>query len=142
MFGFIPISTTYIFGTLLTANGSIKELNIMAAIGMVLNVTLNIILIPKFQAEGAAIVSLSTQVVTASAQVAIAMKIFKLKPKWSIISRIVLFSVLLVLLGYSSRYIENKVVGYLALIGISTVFAFVTKLIDLKTLISIVMNKD
>ena len=35
--GFIPISVSYIFGTLLTANGNLKELNIMASIGVVLN---------------------------------------------------------------------------------------------------------
>jgi O-antigen/teichoic acid export membrane protein len=43
MFCFIPISSTYIFGTLLTANGNLKQLNLMAATGMVINVTLNLI---------------------------------------------------------------------------------------------------
>lgn len=50
MIGFTGIAMTYIFGTLLTANGSLKQLNIMAFSGMVLNVVLNLILIPQFQA--------------------------------------------------------------------------------------------
>jgi hypothetical protein len=36
MTGFVGISTTYIFGTLLTANGSLKQLNIMALAGMII----------------------------------------------------------------------------------------------------------
>lgn len=142
MFCFIPITTTYIFGTLLTANGSIKELNIMAAVGMVLNVTLNILLIPKYQAQGAAIVSLSTQVVTAMAQVFIAVKIFQLKPKWNTILRIVLYAALVIVIGYYSRFIDNKVIGFIALLVSSTLVAFFIKLIDLRKLIQMVMNRD
>lgn len=142
MFGFIPISTTYIFGTLLTANGSIKELNIMAAIGMVINISLNLILIPKFMAQGAAYVSLATQLVTAMAQVLIAVRIFKLKVKWNIILRIVLYGLLVILLGYYSRYIDNKIVGFIVLFSASTLMAFFIKLIDLKKLIQLVMSRD
>ncbi|NLA23541.1 MAG: oligosaccharide flippase family protein, partial [Bacteroidales bacterium] len=58
MTGFIGICGTYIFGSLLTANGSLKQLNIMAASGMALNIILNAILIPKFKAEGAAFTSM------------------------------------------------------------------------------------
>ena len=34
MLSFIAISTTYIYGTLLTANGNLRQLNFMAASGM------------------------------------------------------------------------------------------------------------
>lgn len=142
MFGFIPITTTYIFGTLLTANGSIKELNIMAFAGMVINVSLNLILIPQFQAEGAAYVSLSTQVLTALAQVLIAVRIFRLKVKWNIILRILLYSGLVLVIGYYSRDIGNKVLGFVAMIVASTLVAFLIKLIDLKKLFNIVMDRD
>ena len=42
---FVAISTTYIFGTLLTANSNLKQLNIMALTGILINLTLNLILI-------------------------------------------------------------------------------------------------
>jgi cytochrome c biogenesis protein CcdA len=42
MTGFIPIATTYVFGSLLTANGNLKQLNIVAACGMVLKLNDNI----------------------------------------------------------------------------------------------------
>jgi O-antigen/teichoic acid export membrane protein len=45
MFCFIPIASTYIFGTLLTANGNLKQLNLMAASGMCINFALNLLII-------------------------------------------------------------------------------------------------
>jgi O-antigen/teichoic acid export membrane protein len=142
MFGFIPIATTYIFGTLLTANGSIRHLNIMAALGMVLNITLNLIFIPKFQAQGAAVISLITQSFTALAQVYIAVRIFKFNVKWHLFIRIMLFSAILLIAGYFSRYVENKLLGYVLLLLFSTVAAFAIKLINLKTLIAILLNRE
>lgn len=48
--GFVAISTIHIFGTLLTANGNLKELNIIAAISLIINVVINLILIPRMLA--------------------------------------------------------------------------------------------
>jgi O-antigen/teichoic acid export membrane protein len=59
--GFIFIATSYIFGTLLTANGSLKTLNILAGITVLLNFSLNIWLIPRFKAPGAAVAALISQ---------------------------------------------------------------------------------
>ncbi len=73
----IPISITYIFGTLLTANGNLKILNRMAIFGVCLNITLNIILIPTYMALGTAISSLITQAVTALVQVYLATRYVK-----------------------------------------------------------------
>lgn len=142
MFGFIPISTTYIFGTLLTANGSMRQLNIMAAIGMVLNITLNLFLIPKYQALGAAYVSLFTQLITATAQVIIAIRIFHFKPQWKMTFKILLFAVLIVVLGLLCKHIDNKLIGYFTLLAASTLTAFAVGLIDLKSLIKIALNRE
>lgn len=65
----IPISFTYIFGTLLTANGNMRMMNITSMVGIFVNVIVNLILIPKLHAEGAAIASLSTQTVVATIQI-------------------------------------------------------------------------
>lgn len=78
-FCFIPISATYIFGTLLTANGSLKYLNIVATFGMLINIGLNLILIPQYREEGAAITSLTAQSITAVLQIVLALKIFHIK---------------------------------------------------------------
>ena len=77
--GFVAISMTYIYGTLLTANGSLRQLNMVAFGGMVFNIVANLVAIPHFGALGAAVVSLATQSLTAIAQIAIAFSIFGLK---------------------------------------------------------------
>lgn len=89
--GFVPISVTYIFGTLLTANGSLRALNLMALTGMVLNITLNYILIPHYLAVGSAIASLITQLVTALLQVIIAQVYFRFKINWRFMFVLMLF---------------------------------------------------
>ncbi len=55
MLAFPFISTLYIYGTLLTANGSIKWLNQVAFATAVINIGLNVLLIPRYQSAGAAV---------------------------------------------------------------------------------------
>ncbi|MBP6334190.1 MAG: oligosaccharide flippase family protein [Bacteroidia bacterium] len=88
---FIPMSATYIFGTLLTANGSLKQLNLMASTGMLLNIVLNLILIPKFSAVGAAISSITTQLFTALAQIIMVQRTFQFKLNFPLIFRSLVF---------------------------------------------------
>lgn len=142
MFGFIPIATTYIFGTLLTANGSIKQLNLMAALGMVTNIGLNLLLIPRHGALGAAYVSLFTQTLTAVMQVVIAFVIFKFHLKASLVMRLLLFAVLSVISTYLSTKLGNQFVGLCVALVFSTLLAFVVKLIDLKKLIKLLLSRE
>src|SRR5690554_7107006 len=46
---FIPLSLSHVFGTLLTANNSLRLLNRMALIGIGVNIGLNLILIPRME---------------------------------------------------------------------------------------------
>jgi len=77
---FVAVCTTYVFGTLLTASGDLRLLNWMAAGGMVLNIGLNLVLIPRYQVLGAAWASLITQVATAIAQLLLSSARFQLWP--------------------------------------------------------------
>lgn len=61
MLTFLPIGTVYIYGTLLTANESLKFLNRVAAAGFLFNVALNLYFIPRFGSLGAAFSGLITQ---------------------------------------------------------------------------------
>ena len=78
IFGIIPIGLTYIFGTLLTAGGYLRQLNTFAAVSLVLNIVVNMLLIPRFGAVGSAWASLSTQSFMAVAQVLLSVKMFHL----------------------------------------------------------------
>ena len=142
MTGFIGIATTYIFGTLLTANGSIRKLNIMAAGGMVLNISLNLILIPQFFALGSAFASMVTQLATALAQVIIAAQIFHLRPSRQFIVKTISFIGVVIAVGVLSTYIGNKALGYFGMILFSILSAFFLRLINLRDLYQIVALKE
>jgi O-antigen/teichoic acid export membrane protein len=76
--GFPGICLTYIYGTLLTANGSFRQLNTMAALAVVMNISLNLFLIPRFFALGASFSSFITQIVTGIIQYVLAIRILKI----------------------------------------------------------------
>ncbi len=79
MVSFFLISINYIFGTLLTANGSIKMLNYISLLGVGVSLLLNILLIPFYNSVGAAIANLTTQLVVALLQFTLAYKTFNFK---------------------------------------------------------------
>lgn len=68
----------YIYSTLLTAHGSMRWLNYIAFAGVIVNLSLNFWLIPKFSAGGAAITSFVTQSLLAIAFTVASVRIFKL----------------------------------------------------------------
>lgn len=73
---FIPMSSIYVFGTLLTAKGNLKILNYIALGGMVLNISLNLYLVPHYGALGATIATLITQFLAAWAHIVAANQSF------------------------------------------------------------------
>ncbi len=136
---FIPISATYIFGTLLTANGNLRQLNIMASTGMLINIVLNLILIPKLSAVGAAYSSITTQVFTAAAQLFMVQRAFQFKIYPSFIVRSIVFIGICLFLNV---YILNLEIFwvYRFLLSVSACFAlaFGLKLIHLRNLYRII----
>jgi O-antigen/teichoic acid export membrane protein len=141
MTGFIGIATTYIFGTLLTANGSMKQLNIMAFFAMVINIVLNLVLIPRFYAVGSAWASLATQIATGATQLILAVIIFKLRIELKYLIQLLLFIGVVAVLGTMSKQIDQWFYGYLAMILGSVVSAVLLKLFNLKDLYTIIRYK-
>jgi len=68
----------YVYSTLLTANGSLKTLNIIAFAGVVFNLLLNFYLIPRYEVVGGAITSFATQTGLSLAFIVFAARIVKL----------------------------------------------------------------
>ena len=75
MISFVAVSGTYIFGTLLTANNSMKRMNLIFLASIILNVLLNVWLIPSYKASGAAIATSLTQLFAMFAQVYLAIRL-------------------------------------------------------------------
>ena len=80
IFGLVPIGLTYIFGTLLTAGGRLRQLNIFAAVTLAVNVGVNMVLIPRYGALGSAWASLTAQSFMAVAQLLLAVRLYRLPP--------------------------------------------------------------
>ena len=132
---FVPISISYIYGTLLTANGSLKYLNIMAASSMLLNITLNFILIPLFSAKGAAIASLCTQIYSCIFQFVLVRKFFNFKIGLISWVKNSIFIFLLLAIVYSlDKYLQNMVLELILFLGITAPLLFLLKIVDLKEL--------
>ncbi|MEZ4887105.1 MAG: oligosaccharide flippase family protein [Chitinophagales bacterium] len=101
---FIPISITYTFGTLLTANGSMKVFNGIALSGMLLNIGLNSWLIPTQQAFGATIATLVTQGLVGFLCLVFAIRIVELKVKWQAVLKVICYF----LICWSIAYIASN----------------------------------
>ncbi len=129
---FIPVSVTYIYGTLLTANGSLRRLNQMAFAGLILNFFLNYFLIPETGAWGAAIATLITQSVTAIIQIVLAFKIVKLTPNVNAVTKYFIFVILCIgAFFFISPYISG-LTGFVVISFVSFIAAMLIGAIPAK----------
>jgi len=143
MLGFIGVSVTYIFGTLLTANGNLRMLNIVAICGVLINIVLNLILIPKYYAFGSAVASLITQWITALAQLIIAKRIFGFNLNLKRIFLLVFFVFGVYCVARFSTYIDfNWIYKFIGVLLSTLILAFVFRLINLKILFDLLINGD
>lgn len=96
MSSFIAMCTIYIYGTLLTAHGDLKRMNQLFAISIVLNIVLNLLLIPRYKALGAALATCFTQFFVAGLQWLLAHRLLKMKIRYGDLLRLLAFTVLLI----------------------------------------------
>ncbi len=133
MLAFIGTASNYIFGTLLTANGSIKLLNTIALCMLLVNLTLNFILIPKYGILGAAITAMCTQVLSALVQALVCYNIFKLRlnifPSLAFALWIVAMCVIL-----NINFMPLWYINALFLVIFSLFYFMLTKIIPVKAL--------
>jgi O-antigen/teichoic acid export membrane protein len=149
--GFIAVSTTYIFGTLLTANGNLKQLNIIALFGLVINFALNYLLIPRMLASGSAISSLVTQFTMAFMQVAMAQWIFRFRINYHYLMTLFLFIIGVICFNLISRlyvihwsFLPARIawLGNFSLMLLASVFlAAILRLWNFKTLVKILQEQ-
>jgi O-antigen/teichoic acid export membrane protein len=137
---FVAIATNYIFGTLLTANGNLLHLNALAGCCMVINISLNMFLIPHFQAVGSAYVSLATQIIMAVAQVLIVQKIFRFRVNYRLLITLGVFVIGVIGINMLSKMFgfhedhHRWVVNFLLMSGASVCWAFLIRQISIKSM--------
>jgi O-antigen/teichoic acid export membrane protein len=136
---FIPISINYIFGTLLTANGSLKQLNYVAGSLAIINIVLNLILVPAHKALGAAMSSLITQSIAVVLQIYLCTKILKIKMDNVFIIKCLIF----IALSIISAWFISKLNGiwiwqFFASALVICVMAIITGLVSVKGVLKFV----
>ncbi len=134
IFGIVAMSTSYIFATLLTANGNLKELNIIAGLSVVISLVLNYSLVPEYYAKGAAIANLCALTFSALAQLWVVHRVFNFNPEIQFTIRMLVFWTIAVLLTYfSKQFIEiDWIVKIGLLFAIMFVLAIALRLFNLK----------
>lgn len=137
MISFIPISSVYIFGTLLTAHGSMLILNCIAVGGIIINIVLNLLWIPDYGAMGTTFATLCTQLVVAGLHIMVANRSFEIKWHMSLLLRLGGFVVGAVGLSWWLTHIHGSWLLRLTADGVGIiVLIFALQLVTVKKLSS------
>jgi O-antigen/teichoic acid export membrane protein len=132
--GLVGISSVYVFGTLLTANGNLKKLNFLAIGGVWLNVILNFILIPKYQAFGAVVATLITQGVVAILHIYLVKKVFNYNVNYPLFAALSIFAISVVGLNIIFQYVSwDWKIEIMLLMSISILVSFILRLFKIKS---------
>lgn len=95
MASFFAVCGTYIYGTLLVANGNLRQMNRLFAASLLLNVLLNVLLIPSMKAEGAAMATCITQFGVLLGEVILAQRLLRLEVAYGLLGRLLAFTLVL-----------------------------------------------
>ncbi|MCD6091124.1 MAG: oligosaccharide flippase family protein [Bacteroidales bacterium] len=143
IFGTIAVASSYIFATLLTANGNLKILIGIAAFSMILSFALNAILIPRYLALGSAIANVSALFSSMLLHQFFAFKKLKLNFKPIFYFRLIAFAIVVLLMAFISKNLGfDWKINLLIYIGISILFAFVLRLLNLNEIYTTLANRD
>lgn len=138
MFSFTGMCSVLIFGTLLTAHGSLKFLNTVSAIGIVINIGLNTYFIPEFGAKGAAFATLITQSIVALTQIIFVIYHFEIKPNWLIFLQFTGF--IGVGIGFNMLFPIGFTWSFITILSLQIISLFIFRLIDLRELKNLVKS--
>ena len=142
MFCFVCISSTYVFGTLLTANGDLRVLNLLAGSAVVVNIGLNLLFIPRWQALGSAVASLITQLMVSIVQIIVSKKKFDIRTTFSGFTQFFCFVFGVLSISYLSYfYVSNWVVAMGVFVLSSFALASFIRMIPIKRMMYIMRNE-
>lgn len=131
---------TYVFGTLLTAAGRLRQLDILAALSLAINIAVNLIAIPRYGAVGSAWAALAAQTFMAVTQIVVAVRSQRLRPSVGFLLRLLLFSFIVVALA-ALLPSWSWWATLLAMGAASLIVALPLRLIDIKQLLQIIVTE-
>ncbi|MGI6718816.1 MAG: oligosaccharide flippase family protein [Bacteroidales bacterium] len=144
IFSLPGMALSYVYGTLLTANGSLKKLNTIAFIGMILNVSLNLLLIRKYNVIGSAISSVVAHTTVITIQIITVVKMFDFNINLKVISNKLLFIISLYIIGFLIlKYVPFEWYYKLLLhIFVAIFLSLIFKLVNLKGLVKLIKSDE
>ncbi|MBP7389765.1 MAG: polysaccharide biosynthesis C-terminal domain-containing protein, partial [Chitinophagales bacterium] len=143
MLSFVPMSSVYVFGTLLTANGNMKLLVQIALVGVVFNLLLNFWLIPKQGALGCAVAALITQLLVAGLHLLAAKIKFDMQASAKALLKLAGFSTLCIVSTYFISMASIQWFWLFIFSGICSVaLAYAFALVPVQELMKIAQRKQ
>ena len=143
MVSFVFISFVYIFGTLLTANGNLRHLNLISILGVSLNVLLNLILIPRYTVVGAAFASLATQLTMGVLQSILSCRVFSVKVSLKGALQLALF--VLFSIGASLIIVHKAnswILGFVIIIVSVAIISFTMRVVRIKEIFLLLVGLE
>jgi O-antigen/teichoic acid export membrane protein len=130
----LPLCVMYVFGTLLTAAGNLRLLIQIAGVALMVNVGLNLWLIPMYGAKGAAVSVLLTHSFVAVSNAIFAVKLLPVKVPFTYFAQFAVFAMLCVAVMLGLAKSNFSLWGTTFLFGCSTVvLVWVTRLVDIES---------
>jgi O-antigen/teichoic acid export membrane protein len=140
---YLTVAIAYVFGTLLVAAGKVRSLNVLFGSGLLINIILNVLLIPKYLAIGAAAATFVTQIFVMAGQIFLSEKETGIGISGKEIFQIVIYAAVSII----SFYFVQKILPFdwvynLGLsILICLLLSFIFKIIDKREIFSLLKKE-
>ncbi|MBK8668219.1 MAG: polysaccharide biosynthesis C-terminal domain-containing protein [Saprospiraceae bacterium] len=141
---YLMVSVAYIFGTMLVAAGKVKNLNFLFGAGLLINIALNLLLIPSYKALGAGVATLITQTFVMIGQIFLVSKELKIYISGDDLIKPLLFAIMSIAIFYfvsqviSGQWVINLTISIL----ICLLLSFILKIIDKKEILNLLKKEN
>ncbi len=140
---YFGMCVSYTFGALLTANGNLRELNIMAFVAVLVSICLNVLLVPQYKVLGAAIANAATQLFTIIYHIVLCIRIFRFRINYPLVFRLFVFLLILCLSAFAVHSFNiSWLIGSALLFSIGILSAILLGLIPFKGIYKLFVQRD
>ena len=129
---------------MLVAAGKVKNLNFLFGAGLLINIALNLLLIPSYKALGAGVATLITQTFVMIGQIFLVSKELKIYISGDDLKKPLLFAIMSIAIFYfvsqviSGQWVINLTISIL----ICLLLSFILKIIDKKEILNLLKKEN
>lgn len=139
----IPIGLMFIYGSYLTAMGKMRKQNLLFACSMILNITLNLLFIPRYGITGAAAIALLTQILATCGLILISNNELDRSPDGKILIKAAAYFIVLIVAGIALLQIDMHWQIEILLFGVTaTATAFLLDLLNWNSFAELIRRRQ